>query len=312
MKPKIAMAWASSCGGCDVALLDTGALLLDLLAHCEVLFWPMVMDARYADVEALPDAGIDLCFFNGSLRTQEDWRMAQLLRRKSRQLVAFGVCAETGGIQALANASPRADLLRAVHEDQPGWAGPTLPGSQPGSNLPALLGKVHPLCAAVPVDGLVAGCPPSSQELRILLQGIIQGQWPSSKAWPLPQQALCLTCGRLRKESPVSGFTTTAHFQPDPKICFLDQGLVCLGPVTRGGCHEACLQSNMACRGCQGQAQGCLDSGAGMVGVLAPLLKGQDAGLAAQTLADPLGTFYPFTLGASSLKEPCSWAAPFP
>ncbi len=54
-KPKFAMYWASSCGGCEIAVLNIGEKILDVDANFDVVFWPVAMDAKYKDVEALED-----------------------------------------------------------------------------------------------------------------------------------------------------------------------------------------------------------------------------------------------------------------
>jgi F420-non-reducing hydrogenase small subunit len=58
-------------------------------------------DLKYDDVRGYPDGFIDLCLFNGAIRTSEN--EIALLRRKSKILVAFGSCAYEGCIPALAN-----------------------------------------------------------------------------------------------------------------------------------------------------------------------------------------------------------------
>ena len=63
------------------------------------------MDAKYKDVENLPDESILLTLFNGGIRNEENEEIAHLLRRKSKILVAFGSCASEGCIPGLANLS---------------------------------------------------------------------------------------------------------------------------------------------------------------------------------------------------------------
>jgi F420-non-reducing hydrogenase small subunit len=98
-KPKFAMYWASSCGGCEIAVLNIHEKILDVDANFEVVFWPVAMDAKYKDVEAMEDGSILLTLFNGAIRNDENEHIAQLLRRKSKILVAFGSCANEGVCQ---------------------------------------------------------------------------------------------------------------------------------------------------------------------------------------------------------------------
>ena len=104
-KPKFAMYWAASCGGCEIAVLNIHEKILDVDANFEVVFWPVAMDAKYKDVEAMPDESITLTLFNGGMRNSENEEMAHLMRRKSKILVAFGSCAIEGCIPGLANFS---------------------------------------------------------------------------------------------------------------------------------------------------------------------------------------------------------------
>ena len=79
---KLAIYWAASCGGCDIAVLGLQEKILDLAEAFDIVFWPCVMDAKVPDVEALPNKSIDLCLFNGAVRTSEQEFMARLLRDK--------------------------------------------------------------------------------------------------------------------------------------------------------------------------------------------------------------------------------------
>ena len=104
--PRMALYWATSCGGCEVAVANLHELFLELAEQVELFFCPALVDRKKKDVEALPDAGLALTLFNGALRTDENVEMARLLRRKSRLLVAFGACAQAGGVPALSNRRP--------------------------------------------------------------------------------------------------------------------------------------------------------------------------------------------------------------
>ena len=97
-KLKIAFYWSASCGGCEIAVLDINEKILDVINLADIVFWPVAMDIKYKDVEAMPDKYIDICFFNGSVRNSEQEHMAKLLRQKAKTLVAFGSCAQEGCI----------------------------------------------------------------------------------------------------------------------------------------------------------------------------------------------------------------------
>ena len=117
-KPRLAMYWAASCGGCDIAVLNINERILEVDAAFDVVFWPAVMDAKYADVVAMPDASIDLTLFSGGIRSDENEELAHLLRRKSKTLVAFGSCATEGCIPGLANLSTITQIFDASYEGE--------------------------------------------------------------------------------------------------------------------------------------------------------------------------------------------------
>lgn len=42
------------------------------------------------------------------------------------------------------------------------------------------------------------------------------------------------------------------HFPEENLSCFLNDGILCLGPVTRDGCDHLCINQGLPCEGCLG------------------------------------------------------------
>jgi F420-non-reducing hydrogenase small subunit len=313
-KVKLACYWACGCGGCDVSILDTDLKVLDLAAAAEIVFWPIAVDFKERDVEAMPDGSIDLCLFNGSIRNEENLKMALLLRKKSKVLVAFGTCAYIGGIHGLINTTTTARVMETVFTGVPSVDNPdgTMPLSRTtlpegDLSLPKLYDTVRSLDQVVEVDYYVPGCPPASARVGEVIDAYLTGKMPPrGTVLGALEKALCDTCPRKSSGAAVREFTRPHLVRADDTTCLLEQGLVCLGPVTRGGCGELCVRGNMPCSGCYGPTSETYDPGAAMVGVLASLVEGrtdEEAKRAAKSLADPLGDLYRFTMAASLLRK---------
>ena len=104
----------------------------------------------------------------------------------------------------------------------------------------------------------------------------------------------------------VDGFSRPHLMEPDKDRCLLEQGIVCMGPATRGGCGARCLQAWMPCRGCYGPTDQVTDQGAKMLCALSSIITANDEADARKTLdgiVDPLGTFYRFSLPTSLLER---------
>ena len=104
------------------------------------MFWPVAIDFKVKDVEALADGEIDLCLFNGAVRNSDNEEMANLLRAKSKVLVAFGSCAYEGCIPALSNTTSRAKTLDWSYRDSPSTVGN---GERPQEVTSTAAGDVH-------------------------------------------------------------------------------------------------------------------------------------------------------------------------
>jgi F420-non-reducing hydrogenase small subunit len=300
-RPRVAFYWNASCGGCEEAVIDLAEGLQALLERVEVVLWPVALDVRRKDVEALPDGAIDVAFVNGAVRLSEQEEWAHLLRRKARTLVAFGACAHTGGVVGLGNLCTAEEIVAAARRGETD-AVPRPPGPERELELPALLSRVLPLDHVVDVDCTIPGCPPSTEVIAPAIERLLTGDLPPKGAVLSPGKALCETCSRRdsrpeRLELAVARRLSTS--QPDPSRCFLADGFVCAGPATRQGCGEGCIAANVPCRGCSGAVDGVRDQGAALLAAMGSLVPGESEDAvrgAARTVVDPVGTFWRYGL----------------
>jgi F420-non-reducing hydrogenase small subunit len=318
-KPKFAMYWAASCGGCDIAVLNTGARVLDLDAAFDVVFWPVAMDAKYRDVEALPDGSIALTLFSGSIRNSENLELAHLLRRKSQLLVAFGSCAGEGCIPGLANLSSREAIFEAAYEsvstENPEHLRPLTKVDVPEGELrlPDFFPTVRTLDQVVPVDYYVPGCPPEPHQIAAVLDLAIAAMAGKAQLPPrgsvvgAGHSTVCDECPRERHPKQIRAFTRIqALAEIDPHLCLLEQGLPCNGPATRDGCGALCPRAGSPCVGCYGPAEGVVDFGARLMSAFASVIDANDPDAIDRVLngiPDPVGQFYRFNLAKSLLRS---------
>ena len=303
--------------------MDLAEDILGVLEAVDIVLWPCAMDFKKADVVAMPDKSIVATLLNGAIRTSEQEEMAHLLRRKSQYLIAYGACAQLGGIPGLANQFPREQILRYVYEDAPTVANEakTRPRPEFKSNghtltLPELRHVVRTLDQVVEVDYYIPGCPPTPKITKAALAALLAGKLPPKGSVLAPDIALCEQCPRrLTKPADLNltQFKRPHLTQFDPEKCFLAQGVVCMGPATRGGCDAACTAGGMPCTGCFGPTSRVRDQGAKMISSLCANLAAKEQEQIAETLAgipDPIGTFCRYGLAKSSLRRKVDLAGP--
>jgi len=312
-KPKLALYWAASCGGCEIAVLDVEEKILDVAGFFDIVFWPCAMDFKYKDVEAMADGSIDLCLFNGAIRNSENEALAHLLRKKSKVLVAFGSCAMDGCIPGLANLSTREEIFQTVYHQTPSTLNPEAIRPLPRVavpegelDIPTFYESVRTLGQVIPVDYFIPGCPPQPPQILAVLSAIMQGAQlpPAGSVLGAGEKTCCEECGRTRNEKRLKRFYRPWEIEPKVDECLLDQGIVCMGPATRSGCGALCVKANMPCRGCYGAAPNVADQGVKMVSAIASVIDAQDPAEINSILdqiADPAGTFYRFSLPNSIL-----------
>jgi F420-non-reducing hydrogenase small subunit len=312
----VAFYWNASCGGCEEAVVDLGAGLAELAQKVEIVLWPVAIDAKRADIEALPDGGIDVAFLNGAIRLDEQDHWAVLLRRKARTVIAFGACAHLGGVVGLGNLSEPAQIIETAYRDAPTVSNrdAVLPGRRVAAaghelTLPALLSRTLPLADCIDVDYVIPGCPPSVPVVAAAVELLLSGRPLPPKGTVLsPNASLCDSCERAESRPErlqLDQLARLATTQPDETTCFLAQGLVCHGPGTRQGCQPGCLEVNMPCRGCFGPLDGVADGGAALLSAFASLFAGDEPtqrALAA-SLPDPAGTFWRYGLAAGLMPR---------
>ncbi len=315
-KLKFGFYWAASCGGCEIAVLDIDEKILDVMELADVVFWPVAMDVKYGDVEEMPDGYMDVCFFNGAVRTGEQEHLARLLRRKAKTLVAFGSCAHLGGIPGLANVSDREGVFDRAYLSSPSTNNPgVLPQTEvevPEGvlTLPEFYDTVMALDQVVEVDYYLPGCPPPSTLIFEAVQAIAEGRLPPKGAVLAPEKSVCDECPRTREEKKIEEIRRIIDFEPDPERCLLEQGVICMGPATRGGCEARCINANMPCTGCGGPCPEAIEQGSAMISALSTVLglasekeEGFDPDEVIAELKDPLGTFYKYGLPSSIINR---------
>lgn len=315
-KPRIAFYWCASCGGCEEAVVDLAEDLLGVVEQVDIVLWPVALDFKRHHVEALPDQSIAAALINGAVRTSEQEEMVRLLRRKSQYLIAFGACAQLGGIPALANQFTLEQILKYVYEDAPTVDNPgrirPLPAYQDNGHrvtLPVLHHGVRTLDQVVDVDYYLPGCPPTPRLIKQALAALLSGKLPPKGTVLAPDVALCEECPRRQSrpaELALKAFKRPHLTAIDPQQCLLAQGLVCMGPATRAGCEALCVKGNMPCTGCFGGTSRVRDQGAKLLAALASNIEPEaeaEIDQVLQGIPDPVGTFYRYGLAKSLLRK---------
>jgi len=284
MGVKVAEEWLNICGGCEVSILDIGEPLLDILPKLEFVHMPVLMDHKYFGQTGegteltIPEA--DIGIVSGGVRNEKEKHVLEEMRKKVKTLISLGSCASFGGIPAMANMYTLDALYDKVYRDSV----TTDLADTPAENLPPLLDRVYALDEVVTVDAYIPGCPPNPDMIADALTALLEG-----KPFELPERSVCDDCPVKREKKAGEGeikrpLEALQFAQGEPwenTRCFMEQGYLCLGPVTRSGCSRVyeeggpkvprCVQGYMPCRGCFGPIRKGANPLVDMVGALSSI-----------------------------------------
>jgi len=157
----------------------------------------------------------DVAIIDGSIVNRENEEKVISIRKNAKTLIAIGSCATLGGVQL---ATRFIDIRKAIEKVY-------------GKNALSTIrfNRVKPINEVVNVDYEIPGCPVEIYELERLLIELI-----SNAEFRILQKSVCFEC-KLRENA-----------------CLLDKGILCLGPLTLGGCNAKCPSIGAACYGCRG------------------------------------------------------------
>ncbi len=211
-KLRIAFYSFTSCEGCQLSLLECEDQILDIVGAVEIVRFREASSFKGGEF----DADADVSFIEGSISTAHDEAALQTVRMRSKKIVAFGACADLGGVNAIRNRQDAEVVKERVYGKYVKWIHTS---------------AVRPVSAVVHVDYALHGCPVDKDELARFLFGLVAG-----RRWAEPVAPVCFEC-KLRQN-----------------VCIFHKGGTCLGPIVRGGCRAICPAYGSGCDGCRGLA----------------------------------------------------------
>ncbi len=228
--------WLSVCGGCHVGIVDLHEKILDVLGSVELQHCPVL-----TDVKDYPEA--DVGIVTGAIRNAHDREAALAMRRACKTIIAFGTCAVYGGLPGANLAHSREEILDAVFRRSPSTRAQGLPTR----DVAELEKMVVPLDEVIAVDLYLPGCPPHAAFIFDALLALATGRAPKAR-----DETVCATCRRAMSRTEVGEVKPNHAGIPDPALCLLSQGYLCLGSVTLDRCLSPCPKQGVPCTGCGG------------------------------------------------------------
>jgi F420-non-reducing hydrogenase small subunit len=215
----------AGCAGCEVSFLNAD----EWVGEYRLAYMPLVISAQ--DV---PE--VDLLLVSGGVRNEEDLYNLRRAAPRARKVVAIGTCAISGGVASLGD---RDDVRKVFLADSA------------RHHVPRLLPKCRPIDAVVAVDRYLPGCPPTPELFMALLTDP-----PGFKMSAI----VCIECGRKKlKDMRPDRFTGFQRGGVEPGICLINQGFLCIGSSTRGGCRAPCPRAGHPCVGCRGPSDSLIE-----------------------------------------------------
>jgi F420-non-reducing hydrogenase small subunit len=229
MPVKVAFMQLSSCWGCHQSLLNAHLGLLPILPELDIVYWPAVVDFKHESLESRADGDILVGFIEGVARTKQDTDNAKLMRKKCKIIVAIGACACYGSVKGLANLYDIEDLVKrkfmeteSITDKNP---------KEPTKHVPGFEDYIINIKELINVDMFIPGCPPTSENIIGAIYYLLSLVSPAPTSLD-KNKSVCESCN-LFKEG-----------------CLLDEGILCYGSITAGGCDLMCPNNGDICYGC--------------------------------------------------------------
>jgi len=208
----------SGCSGCEISLLNAE----EWIGRYDLEYMTLVMSAY--DV---PE--VEVLLVSGGVHTEEDLYRLRRAAQRADQVIAVGTCAISGGLTDLGGRREVREVFLAQEERL---------------HLPDLLPRCRPIDTVVDIDLYLPGCPPTPELFMAVLL-----RKPEVKI----ARTVCQECGlkKVREMRPkhLLGFRQGEVLAD---ICLVNQGYLCIGTSTRGGCQALCTIPGYPCVGCRG------------------------------------------------------------
>jgi sulfhydrogenase subunit delta len=211
-KLKIGIYEFTGCAGDALLILDCEEELINIFKAANIeSFLIAKSDNSHGE--------LDIALVEGSVSTEKEKEELLDIRKRSKTVVAIGICATLGGIQAafLSEKEWKENYKRVY-------------GKTEMINTTPLQSK--PIDAYIKVDYYLPGCPISKGQFLSTLTRILAGNPPELYRFPV-----CVECKWNEND------------------CLLNKDILCLGPLTLGGCNSVCINHNLPCVGCWGPTE---------------------------------------------------------
>jgi NAD-reducing hydrogenase small subunit len=165
-RARLATVWLDGCAGCHMSILDIDEAIATVAMKADLVYGPLV------DAQEFPK-NVDVTIVEGAVSSQDDLEKIQIVRQRSKLVVALGDCAVTSNVPGMRNGIPVKKLLERIYiegaQERPGI---------PVEGVPALLRQAVPVHEVVKVDLHVPGCPPSASAIAYVLGELLDGRMP--------------------------------------------------------------------------------------------------------------------------------------
>ncbi|MFW9819866.1 MAG: hypothetical protein ACFFE5_09670 [Candidatus Thorarchaeota archaeon] len=212
MKPKFVILSLTSCSGCISSLLSLD-IFPQFLERTKVIYFDFISDVKETE-------DCDICLVEGCISDEKQIPILRKIRKQAKKLYALGTCACFGGILSLS------DTIMA-----------------------------ESISNYVEIDGIIPGCPPPMKLFGNCLIRLVE-----NKDIVLSEKNMCGDCP-LRGNMKINSNINISKIIPNPREikldeenseCFLERGILCLGPIIRDGCENKCIKMGLPCEGCMG------------------------------------------------------------